>query len=80
MSIRKIAQFSAMLMFAATTSVVSAEDGVTPNEVVIGMSNALTGPASGLGTGIKSGSTACFDRVNAAGGGEWAENQADQLR
>lgn len=68
MSIKKIAQFSAMLMFAATTSVVSAEDGVTPNEVVIGMSNALTGPASGLGTGIKSGSMAYFDRVNAAGG------------
>jgi ABC-type branched-subunit amino acid transport system substrate-binding protein len=37
-------------------------------DVVIGMSNALTGPASGLGTGMKTGSTAYFQKINGAGG------------
>lgn len=45
-----------------------AENGVTQNEIVIGMSNALSGPASGLGTGLKAGATAYIDMVNAAGG------------
>jgi branched-chain amino acid transport system substrate-binding protein len=35
---------------------------------VIGMSNALSGPASGLGTGLKAGATAYIDKINAAGG------------
>lgn len=37
-------------------------------DIVIGMSNALTGPASGLGTGMKSGSSAYFQKINASGG------------
>lgn len=37
-------------------------------DIVIGMSNALTGPASGLGTGMKTGSSAYFQKINAAGG------------
>ncbi len=37
-------------------------------DVSIGMSNALTGSASGLGTGMKAGSGAYFQKVNAAGG------------
>lgn len=45
-----------------------AEDGVTQNEIVIGMSNALSGPAAGLGTQLKAGATAYFDKINAAGG------------
>jgi branched-chain amino acid transport system substrate-binding protein len=45
-----------------------AENGVTQNEIVIGMSNALSGPASGLGTGLKAGAIAYIDKVNAAGG------------
>jgi branched-chain amino acid transport system substrate-binding protein len=45
-----------------------AENGVTQNEIVIGMSNALSGPASGLGKGLKAGAIAYIDKVNAAGG------------
>jgi branched-chain amino acid transport system substrate-binding protein len=45
-----------------------AEQGITQNEIVLGMSNALSGPASGLGTGLKAGAIAYFDRVNEAGG------------
>lgn len=45
-----------------------AEDGVTDKEIRIGMANALTGPASGLGTDLKAGADAFLARVNAAGG------------
>lgn len=45
-----------------------AEDGVTDKEIKIGMANALTGPASGLGTQMKAGVQAYFASVNAAGG------------
>jgi ABC-type branched-subunit amino acid transport system substrate-binding protein len=45
-----------------------AEDGVTDKEFRIGMANALTGPASGLGTDLKAGADAFLARVNAAGG------------
>lgn len=56
------------LLFMAVTIPCYAEDGVTQNEIVIGMSNALSGPASGLGTQLKAGATAYIDKVNAAGG------------
>jgi branched-chain amino acid transport system substrate-binding protein len=45
-----------------------AEDGVTPTEVVVGMSNAQSGPASALGRKLKEGAQVYFDKVNAAGG------------
>src|SRR5258708_37764726 len=45
-----------------------AEDGVADKEFRVGMANALTGPASGLGTDLKSGADAFLARVNAAGG------------
>lgn len=45
-----------------------AEDGVTAGEIRIGMSNALSGPASGLGTQLKAGAEAYIAKVNAAGG------------
>jgi branched-chain amino acid transport system substrate-binding protein len=45
-----------------------AESGVSGTEVRIGMANALSGPASALGSGIKQGSTVLFNKVNAAGG------------
>jgi ABC-type branched-subunit amino acid transport system substrate-binding protein len=45
-----------------------AEDGVTDKEIRIGMANALTGPASGLGVDLKAGADAFLARVNAAGG------------
>jgi branched-chain amino acid transport system substrate-binding protein len=45
-----------------------AEDGVTDKEFRIGMANALTGPAAGLGTDLKAGADAFLAKVNAAGG------------
>ena len=45
-----------------------AEDGVTDREIRIGMANALSGPASGLGVDLKAGADAFLARVNAAGG------------
>src|SRR5690242_13584878 len=45
-----------------------AEDGVTDKEIRIGMANALSGPASGLGTELKAGAEAYIARANAAGG------------
>jgi branched-chain amino acid transport system substrate-binding protein len=56
------------LLLLAVTLPSFAENGVTQNEIVIGMSNALSGPAAGLGTGLKAGATAYIDKVNAAGG------------
>ncbi len=42
--------------------------GVAAGSIRIGMANALSGPASALGTGMKAGATAYFKKVNAAGG------------
>ncbi|HSY26375.1 MAG TPA: ABC transporter substrate-binding protein, partial [Burkholderiaceae bacterium] len=44
------------------------ENGVGATEIRLGMSNALSGPAMGLGTGIKRGSEVYFSKVDAAGG------------
>lgn len=45
-----------------------AEDGVSPKEVTIGMVNAQTGPAAGLGVRMRAGAFAFLKRSNAAGG------------
>lgn len=45
-----------------------AEDGISATEVRLGMANAQSGAAAALGTGIKAGAQAYFDRVNASGG------------
>jgi ABC-type branched-subunit amino acid transport system substrate-binding protein len=47
---------------------VRADNGVDAAEIRIGMANALSGPASGLGQGVKAGAEAYFKKVNAAGG------------
>jgi len=47
---------------------VYAEDGVTPDEILLGQSCALTGPAGDLGTKMRAGLEAYFARVNEAGG------------
>ena len=57
---------AAALLLALTNS--QAEDGVSAGEVVLGMANALSGPAMGLGTGMRDGSQAYFNKINAAGG------------
>jgi branched-chain amino acid transport system substrate-binding protein len=45
-----------------------AEDGVSADEVRIGMVNAQSGPAAGLGLGMRAGAQAYFARINAEGG------------
>lgn len=45
-----------------------AQKGFTDVEIVLGMSNPLTGPDSALGSGLKQGAKAYFDTINAAGG------------
>ncbi|RJQ61362.1 MAG: leucine-, isoleucine-, valine-, threonine-, and alanine-binding protein [Desulfobacteraceae bacterium] len=59
--------FAAGFVFPASKSG-AVENGVSGEEVVLGMSNALSGPASALGQGIKKGAMAYFDKVNGAGG------------
>lgn len=60
--------FSVLSLAVALSSPVRAEVGVTASEVSIGMANALSGPAAGLGTQLKAGAVAYIDKVNAAGG------------
>lgn len=45
-----------------------AEPGVAPREIKIGMANALSGPAAGLGLQLRAGAHAYLDKINAAGG------------
>lgn len=58
----------ALLLAAAFPLAAAAEDGVSKDEILIGMSNALTGPSSALGTGMRAGAEAYFKKLNAAGG------------
>lgn len=57
----------ATLSLAVSTPAVAA-DGVTASEIKIGMVNPQSGPASGLGKGMRSGAEAVFKQVNAKGG------------
>ena len=45
-----------------------ATDGLTATEVKIGMVNVQTGPAAGLGKGMRQGAEAVFKAVNGKGG------------
>jgi branched-chain amino acid transport system substrate-binding protein len=45
-----------------------AEDGVSPSEIRVGMVNAQSGPAAGLGAGMQAGVAAYFARINGSGG------------
>ncbi|NKE70805.1 ABC transporter substrate-binding protein [Candidatus Manganitrophus noduliformans] len=58
--------FVLILLLSASFS--RAEDGVTEKEILLGMSNAQTGPVYELGIAMKEGATVYFNKVNAAGG------------
>lgn len=45
-----------------------AEDGITDKEILIGMTNAQSGPVSALGFMMRDGAAIYFNKVNAAGG------------
>jgi branched-chain amino acid transport system substrate-binding protein len=55
-------------ILAAASPAAALEQGVTGSSITIGMANALSGPASALGTGMKEGALAYFKKINAAGG------------
>jgi len=59
--------FAALAVAAACAPVV-ASDGLSAAEVKIGMVNVQSGPASGLGKGMRSGAEAVFKAANAKGG------------
>ncbi|GGP20664.1 ABC transporter substrate-binding protein [Silvimonas iriomotensis] len=56
------------LLALISLSAFAAEPGVTDNEILLGQSAALSGPAAELGKGVNRGAKAYFDYVNAHGG------------
>jgi branched-chain amino acid transport system substrate-binding protein len=64
---RTVPVFIAVFMLFLAGSAFS-ETGVTETEIVIGMSNAQQGPASGLGKGMLTGADAFLKEINAKGG------------
>lgn len=58
----------ASLGLAALTGPAHAVDGLTATEVRLGMVNVQTGPAAGLGKGMRQGAEAVFKAVNGKGG------------
>ena len=56
---------AALIMFSSS---VFAEDGVTNDRILVGMSTVLTGPASFLGMSFKTGAEAYIKKVNDSGG------------
>jgi ABC-type branched-subunit amino acid transport system substrate-binding protein len=64
-SMRCLAALAAALALPAPAA---AQDGVTPNAVVLGQSAAFTGAAAQLGVQMRDGAKLWFDHVNAQGG------------
>jgi len=64
----KIKILTIMLLLSCITRISFAEHGITNNQITLGMSNALSGPASQLGIELRRGSTVYFDKLNRAGG------------
>ncbi len=62
--LRAIAALTALLVVLPTR----ADDGITDTEIKLGMVNAQSGPASGLGRGLRAGAQAYFQGLNARGG------------
>jgi ABC-type branched-subunit amino acid transport system substrate-binding protein len=62
-------RYAACLILAAgLSSACLAENGVTPDTVILGQSVALTGPAAALGIDMRNGAKVYFDYVNSRGG------------
>lgn len=57
-----------LALAAASLSATANTDGLSAGAVRIGMVNVQTGPASGLGKGMRSGAEAVFKQINAKGG------------
>ncbi len=59
---------SLLFIFLFANPMASAEDGVTPNEIKVGSSGAITGNNGHWTKEISVGINACFERINKAGG------------
>lgn len=59
---------AALLAISAVYDASAADPGVAADKIVFGQAAPLTGPASGLGTGMRDGILAAFGEANAAGG------------
>ena len=64
----KFRSFSLSVSSFAVCAFAHAKKGVYPDPIVIGQSAALSGPASGPGTGMREAAMAYFDEVNRNGG------------
>ena len=65
---RILTLFAAACACLGAISVAWAQDGITPNSILIGQSAAFTGPAAQLGIQMRDGAKLWFDQVNAQGG------------
>lgn len=65
--LRSMYIFTVCIVFLFSNSA-GADPGVSGSEVALGMSNALSGPAAALGTGVKKGALVYFNKINASGG------------
>src|SRR5689334_20997534 len=68
MTRRMLLGVGAGALLAAVGYPALAEDGVTDKDIRIGMANALSRRASGLGLDLKAGADAFLAKLNAAGG------------
>ncbi len=68
MSLRRWRPLLAAMFGLLPVLATDAEDGVRSDEIRLGMANAQSGPAAGLGIGIRAGAQAYFARINAEGG------------
>lgn len=68
MSLRRWRPLLAAMFGLLPALATDAEDGVHSDEIRLGMANAQSGPAAGLGIGIRAGAQAYFARINAEGG------------
>ncbi len=57
-----------IIIFLFFCSTAFAEDGIKQNEINLGQSCALSGPAKALGTGMRAGLNAYFLKINSEGG------------
>ncbi len=63
--------YAILLMFSLSAILpiaARAESGITDSEILLGVSNAQSGPAEALGKGVSTGLSVYFDKINKAGG------------
>nr|WP_298171957.1 ABC transporter substrate-binding protein [uncultured Pseudomonas sp.] len=68
MTLRRWRQLLVVVFILLPVLAADAENGVRPDEIRLGMANAQSGPAAGLGNGMRAGAQAYFTRINAEGG------------